>query len=147
MWVTLRSLNCGFAGTVTGVNDENGTIVCGGIMGRVWDYAPEGVSIGNGILNNCYSVGSEITGANIGQFWRSSGTLTNLYSDVNTNTAWAVPNKLTADQMKGSDAIANMAFDRLSDITIFLFPLSERRAMLRVTAQRTILILLKTKPS
>lgn len=70
--------NCGFAGTVTGVNDENGTIVCGGIMGRVWDYALEGVSIGNGILNNCYSVGSEITGTNIGQFWRSSGTLTNL---------------------------------------------------------------------
>ena len=26
--------NCGFAGTVTGVNDENGTLVCGGIMGR-----------------------------------------------------------------------------------------------------------------
>lgn len=121
--------NCGFAGTVTGVNDENGTIVCGGIMGRVWDYALEGVSIGNGILNNCYSVGSEITGTNIGQFWRSSGTLTNLYSDVNTNTAWAVPNKLTADQMKGSDAIANMAFDRLDwDFRYNDFPVPAVRA-------------------
>lgn len=104
--------NCGFTGSVSGVDEANGNKATGGIMGRVWDYGLVTENT-NGILNNCYSVGSEITGTNIGQFWRSSGSLENLYSDINDNTAWAVPNKLTVSQMKGAEAIANMAFDRL----------------------------------
>lgn len=104
--------NCGFTGSVSGVDEANGNKATGGIMGRVWDYGLVTANT-NGILNNCYSIGSEITGTNFGQFWRSSGSLNNLYSNLTTDvTSWGVT-KLEEAQMKGTDAIANMAFNRL----------------------------------
>lgn len=105
--------NCGFTGSVSGVDEANGNKATGGIMGRVWDYGLDATENKNGILNNCYSIGSEITGTNFGQFWRSSGSLNNVYSNLTTdNNSWGVT-KLEEAQMKGSDAIANMAFNRL----------------------------------
>lgn len=97
--------NCGFIGSVQGESDSS----TGGIMGCIWS----GDGIENGILNNCYSVGSIVTGSNFGQFWRQSGSLTNIYSNLtNDNNSWGVT-KLEEAQMKGTEAIANMAFDRL----------------------------------
>lgn len=93
--------NCGFTGSVTCQSAST----AGGIMGNVW--VPEGM--GNGTLNNCYSVGVKITGDNFYQFWRDSGSLKNLYSTISDKPEVT---QLTEEQMKDTDAIANMAFDR-----------------------------------
>ena len=98
--------NCGFTGKLE-VKAADGKVA--GIMGHDWDIKnSEGTAVDNGCINNCYTVGYEICG-NMGQFWRSTGTLENLYSTIDCSNA----TKLTPDQMKGTDAIANMAFDRL----------------------------------
>ena len=98
--------NCGFTGKLE-VKAADGKVA--GIMGHDWDIKnSEGIAVDNGCINNCYTVGYEICG-NMGQFWRSTGTLENLYSTIDCSNA----TKLTPDQMKGTDAIANMAFDRL----------------------------------
>lgn len=98
--------NCGFTGKLE-VKAADGKVA--GIMGHDWDIKnSEGTAVDNGCINNCYTVGYEICG-NMGQFWRSTGTLENLYSTIDCSNA----TKLTPDQMKGTGAIANMAFDRL----------------------------------
>lgn len=94
--------NCGFIGSVQGGSNSS----TGGIMGSVW--VPGGME--NGTLNNSYSVGVKITGDNFYQFWRNSGSLKNLYSTISDKNEVT---QLTETQMKGSDAIANMAFNRL----------------------------------
>lgn len=87
--------NCGFTGTVSTVTGSNAS----GIMGNIWSQ---------GTMNNCYTVGYQLS-ANMNNFWPAS----NIYSTVEETVANVKPTVLTADQMKGSDAIANMAFDRL----------------------------------
>lgn len=114
--------NCGFTGKLE-VKAADGKVA--GIMGHDWDIKnSEGTAVDNGCINNCYTVGYEICG-NMGQFWRSTGTLENLYSTIDCSNA----TKLTPDQMKGSDAIANMAFDRLDwDFRYNDFPVPAVRA-------------------
>lgn len=87
--------NCGFTGTVSTVTGKNAS----GIMGNIWSL---------GTMNNCYTVGYQLS-ANMNNFWPAS----NIYSTVEETVANVKPKVLTADQMKGTDAIANMAFDRL----------------------------------
>lgn len=87
--------NCGFTGTVSTVTGKNAS----GIMGNIWSL---------GTMNNCYAVGYQLS-ANMNNFWPAS----NIYSTVEETVANVKPTVLTADQMKGTDAIANMAFDRL----------------------------------
>lgn len=87
--------NCGFTGTVSTVTGKNAS----GIMGNIWSL---------GTMNNCYAVGYQLS-ANMNNFWPAS----NIYSTVEETVANVKPKVLTADQMKGTDAIANMAFDRL----------------------------------
>ena len=87
--------NCGFTGTVSTVTGKNAS----GIMGNIWSL---------GTMNNCYAVGYQLS-ANMNNFWPAS----NIYSTVEETVANVKPTVLTADQMKGMDAIANMAFDRL----------------------------------
>lgn len=87
--------NCGFTGTVSIVTGTNAS----GIMGDIWSL---------GTMNNCYAVGYQLS-ANMNNFWPAS----NIYSTVEETVANVKPTVLTADQMKGSDAIANMAFNRL----------------------------------
>ena len=87
--------NCGFTGTVSTVTGSNAS----GIMGNIWSL---------GTMNNCYAVGYQLS-ANMDNFWPAS----NIYSTVEETVANVKPTVLTADQMKGTDAIANMEFDRL----------------------------------
>ena len=87
--------NCGFTGTVSTVTGRDAS----GIMGNIWSL---------GTMNNCYAVGYQLS-ANMNNFWPAS----NIYSTVEETVANVKPTVLTADQMKGTDAIANMAFDRL----------------------------------
>ena len=87
--------NCGFTGTVSTVTGKNAS----GIMGNIWSL---------GTMNNCYAVGYQLS-ANMNNFWPAS----NIYSTVEETVANVKPTVLTADQMKGTDAIAYMAFDRL----------------------------------
>ena len=87
--------NCGFTGTVSTVTGKNAS----GIMGNIWSL---------GTMNNCYTVGYQLS-ANMNNFWPAS----NIYSTVEETVANVKPKVLTADQMNGTDAIANMAFDRL----------------------------------
>lgn len=87
--------NCGFTGTVSTITGKNAS----GIMGNIWSL---------GTMNNCYAVGYQLS-ANMNNFWPAS----NIYSTVEETVANVKPTVLTADQMKGTDAIANMAFDRL----------------------------------
>lgn len=87
--------NCGFTGTVSTVTGKNAS----GIMGNIWSL---------GTMNNCYTVGYQLS-ANMNNFWPAS----NIYSTVEETVANVKPKVLTADQMKGTDAIDNMAFDRL----------------------------------
>ena len=87
--------NCGFTGTVSTVTGTNAS----GIMGDIWSL---------GTMNNCYAVNYQIS-ANMNNFWPAS----NIYSTVEETVANFKPTVLTADLMKGSDAIANMAFNRL----------------------------------
>ncbi len=87
--------NCGFTGTVSTITGSDAS----GIMGNIWSL---------GTMNNCYAVGYQLS-ANMNNFWPAS----NIYSTVEETVANVKPTVLTADQMKGMDAIANMAFDRL----------------------------------
>ncbi len=87
--------NCGFTGTVSTITGSDAS----GIMGNIWSL---------GTMNNCYAVGYQLS-ANMNNFWPAS----NIYSTVEETVANVKPTVLTADQMKGTDAIANMAFDRL----------------------------------
>ncbi len=87
--------NCGFTGTVSTITGSDAS----GIMGNIWSL---------GTMNNCYAVGYQLS-ANMNNFWPAS----NIYSTVEETVANVKPTVLTADQMKGSGAIANMAFDRL----------------------------------
>lgn len=87
--------NCGFTGTVSTVTGTNAS----GIMGDIWSQ---------GTMNNCYAVNYQLS-ANMNNFWPAS----NIYSTVEETVANVKPTVLTADLMKGSDAIANMAFNRL----------------------------------
>lgn len=87
--------NCGFTGTVSTVTGRDAS----GIMGNIWTQ---------GTMYNCYAVGYQLS-ANMNNFWPAS----NIYSTVEETVANVKPTVLTADQMKGTDAIANMAFDRL----------------------------------
>ena len=87
--------NCGFTGTVSTITGSDAS----GIMGNIWSL---------GTMNNCYAVGYQLS-ANMNNFWPAS----NIYSTVEETVANVTPTVLTADQMKGSGAIANMAFDRL----------------------------------
>lgn len=87
--------NCGFTGTVSTITGGDAS----GIMGNIWSL---------GTMKNCYAVGYQLS-ANMNNFWPAS----NIYSTVEETVANVKPTVLTADQMKGTDAIANMAFDRL----------------------------------
>ena len=87
--------NCGFTGTVSTITGSDAS----GIMGNIWSL---------GTMNNCYAVGYQLS-ANMNNFWPAS----NIYSTVEETVANVKPTVLTAGQMKGTDAIANMAFDRL----------------------------------
>ena len=87
--------NCGFTGTVSTVTGTNAS----GIMGDIWSQ---------GTMNNCYAVNYQLS-ANMNNFWPAS----NIYSTVEETVANVKPTVLNADLMKGSDAIANMAFNRL----------------------------------
>lgn len=87
--------NCGFTGTVSTITGGDAS----GIMGNIWSL---------GTMKNCYAVGYQLS-ANMNNFWPAS----NIYSTVKETVANVKPTVLTADQMKGTDAIANMAFDRL----------------------------------
>ena len=87
--------NCGFTGTVSTVTGRDAS----GIMGNIWSL---------GTMYNCYAVGYQLS-ANMNNFWPAS----NIYSTVEETVANVKPTVLTADQMKGTDAIAYMAFDRL----------------------------------
>lgn len=87
--------NCGFTGTVSTVTGRDAS----GIMGNIWSQ---------GTMNNCYAVGYQLS-TNMDNFWPAS----NIYSTVEETVANVKPKVLTADQMKGTDAIDNMAFDRL----------------------------------
>lgn len=87
--------NCGFTGTVSTITGSNAS----GIMGDIWTL---------GTMNNCYAVGYQLS-AHMDNFWPAL----NIYSTVEETVANVKPTVLTADQMKGTDAIANMAFDRL----------------------------------
>lgn len=87
--------NCGFTGTVSTITGGDAS----GIMGNIWSL---------GTMKNCYAVGYQLS-ANMNNFWPAS----NIYSTVEETVANVKPTVLTAGQMKGTDAIANMAFDRL----------------------------------
>lgn len=103
--------NCGFTGTVSTITGSDAS----GIMGNIWSL---------GTMNNCYAVGYQLS-ANMNNFWPAS----NIYSTVEETVANVKPTVLTADQMKGSDAIANMAFDRLDwDFRYNDFPVPAVRA-------------------
>ena len=103
--------NCGFTGTVSTVKGTNAS----GIMGNIWSQ---------GTMENCYAVGYQLS-ANMNNFWPAS----KIYSTVEETVANVKPTVLTADQMKGSDAIANMAFDRLDwDFRYNDFPVPAVRA-------------------
>ena len=103
--------NCGFTGTVSTITGSDAS----GIMGNIWSL---------GTMNNCYAVGYQLS-ANMNNFWPAS----NIYSTVEETVANVKPTVLTADQMKGTDAIANMAFDRLDwDFRYNDFPVPAVRA-------------------
>lgn len=103
--------NCGFTGTVSTITGSDAS----GIMGNIWSL---------GTMNNCYAVGYQLS-ANMNNFWPAS----NIYSTVEETVANVKPTVLTADQMKGTDAIDNMAFDRLDwDFRYNDFPVPAVRA-------------------